>query len=1503
MRISFPNYRPALAFLTLITASGCGLAFNKGEDAPADSTVATPGSATDLAFSEGTASQVFIITAEWTKPEDSGLTSQQIQFYSGASCNSALGSSVTLSSAATTASYVALSEAVYSFKVTSLYEGSDNVVSSCSSPIIVDATRPVAAWGSPTRTQMNASQSVTFPLTFTDANTITLSLSTSNLTLTQTGSLSCSSVVLGGSGNARTVTIGSCTGLGNLSVSLAAGVAVDVANNSSLALGASSTVSVDAVAPSAPTLVLLTPGSTPGNNSRPTFRVSGLTATDTITLHSNAACSSASLSSGAASGATLDLQLTNALSEGSITVYAKATDPYGNSSSCSASGATYLYDATRPAVALSAPTVAGMNSTGSSVYTATITEANGYSVSLSNGDVVLNKTGSADCSSVVVAGAGATRTITLSSCTGDGTVGITLPAATVTDSAGNTSLSASSSSQITIDNTAPTAPSALARQSPTTTPNTDSTPTIRVSGVTSGDTVAIYTSSSCTLVSQKGSATASGATVDITSSALTENSFTFYADSTDIYGNQSSCSAANVAYEYDVTAPVLASATISNSSPSASTTYNLTYGAVTGTYADYCILENSTTVASCSWTAGTLPASFVVSSTQNAKVLSVWLRDAALNVSARVDTNSVTYTPASAFSIADITFTLKNSVTNISGKNRSYTSLSLTPTIVLNAATVSTDASAASLQIYSDAACTTLIGNAASGIDAIGGVDIDVTETSYGRKEHYAILNDGGNSSACTDLGLSYFRALAGGPTHTNNNSPATALVKNGFTRRIQSAAALPNLKMLVWADRPDATNSLAELLVYDPINESAVLAGQGVGSSSPACSEEACLMLGLSSGKVLVIIKNAQAYIYNPTTDVFSSVINLGNMNFGYESRHGGQQTRAIELNNGNIFIFGYETPSSSVATAAMINPDTLSAGEFPSAPVRSNASVTLMKDGRVLIAGGYRPSGTVTDGGTGVSTYSWTTLTTANALTIFDPSDSSFTNSAVTLPVGLFGHGAALLSGSNDGNILILGGETAANTYSTSNYIYDVSDDDVYEADGGNAITPFAESSETPSSAILYRLADVQALRLPASSNQILITAGRAAFSDPTKSGNFDTVAAGRTFLVAADGKSYSALVSSATSDYDWISNILSDGRVASIQDYKVHLSTVPGGGSFALAGTNLNIPHYAHTALVTSDDKVVLLGGNTTSGGTNQKSAIYDINNSSYTSLGSYEAGNGPSFGFGAAWISSDTIVVAGGDARGSVFDISRELKTTDTFSQNGNLNPKLTTTYSTVVNSSALGVLMIGGLNGSTALDTMATYAARAWTAFPRTLATARYKHTADVVSNGGVVVIGGLASNGRGLDSIEQFEPDGSRVIGNAYPTAVVNHRTAVIGSIVYIFGGETDPGDADGSTKLHSYDTSDQRVTEGVDLGVTLTDHTMTALANGKLLIAGGRESGRASSTAYLVDVDNGTFETLTMTAARASHSATLLSDGRVLLIGGIDENEDPVNTVEVYSP
>lgn len=95
-------------------------------------------------------------------------------------------------------------------------------------------------------------------------------------------------------------------------------------------------------------------------------------------------------------------------------------------------------------------------------------------------------------------------------------------------------------------NLAPNVPSGIALQTPSASPSLVSTPTIRVSGVKSGDVVKLFTNNLCT--TQVASGTATGTTIDLTTSALTTASYTFYANSTNTSAHASACSSATVAY-------------------------------------------------------------------------------------------------------------------------------------------------------------------------------------------------------------------------------------------------------------------------------------------------------------------------------------------------------------------------------------------------------------------------------------------------------------------------------------------------------------------------------------------------------------------------------------------------------------------------------------------------------------------------------------------------------------------------------------------------------------------------------------------------------------------------------------------------------------------------------------------------------------------------------------------------------------------------------------------
>lgn len=130
-----------------------------------------------------------------------------------------------------------------------------------------------------------------------------------------------------------------------------------------------------------------------------------------------------------------------------------ASDGWGNKAPAAGPSQMVNVDNTAPAIVIGAPSATSTR-TGPISYTVTYTGAD--SVTLSSADVTLNKTGTTN-GTVAVTGTGtSTRTVTISSITGDGTLGISIQAATASDSAGNTAPAAGPSTTFSVDNTAPT---------------------------------------------------------------------------------------------------------------------------------------------------------------------------------------------------------------------------------------------------------------------------------------------------------------------------------------------------------------------------------------------------------------------------------------------------------------------------------------------------------------------------------------------------------------------------------------------------------------------------------------------------------------------------------------------------------------------------------------------------------------------------------------------------------------------------------------------------------------------------------------------------------------------------------------------------------------------------------------------------------------------------------------------------------------------------------------
>jgi hypothetical protein len=162
--------------------------------------------------------------------------------------------------------------------------------------------------------------------------------------------------------------------------------------------------------------------------------------------------------------------------------------------------------------------------------------------------------------------------------------------------------------------------------------------------------------------------------------------------------------------------------------------------------------------------------------------------------------------------------------------------------------------------------------------------------------------------------------------------------------------------------------------------------------------------------------------------------------------------------------------------------------------------------------------------------------------------------------------------------------------------------------------------------------------------------------------------------------------------------------------------------------------------------------------------------------------------------------------------------------------------------------------------------------------------------ATILNNGKVLVTGGAASSTGSLATAELYDPNtnsftatGTMETGRAGHTA-----TLLVDGRVLVTGGAENTKTNLATAEL--YDSKTGSFTATGTMEIARESHTATLLNSGKVLVTGGMDnSGNALATAELYDPNTGSFTaTGTMETGRAGHTATLLSDGRVLVTGGM---------------
>jgi len=557
-----------------------------------------------------------------------------------------------------------------------------------------------------------------------------------------------------------------------------------------------------------------------------------------------------------------------------------------------------------------------------------------------------------------------------------------------------------------------------------------------------------------------------------------------------------------------------------------------------------------------------------------------------------------------------------------------------------------------------------------------------------------------------------------------------------------------------------------------------------------------------------------ASAEIYDPQTGSFSLTGSLNTARYN---------AAAIQLANGQILVVGGSNEYYALNAAELYNP---SSGSFTTTAngletARSSPDITLLNNALVLVSGG--------------STCQTPTCPT-NTAELYDPTANTFQYTSGNMNVSRVNHAAVLLT---NGQVLLAGGTNQC--YGASSCISDATTE-VYDPTAGT----------------------------------FSLTQGLAA----ARSGHTGTLVSNGSALLAGG---------------------IADGTtLSSVEFYQPASLTPPGLVSIAVAPANSSI-------FVAGIQQFVATGTFSDGSTSTLQSATWGSSSPTVAIINNAADDSGFAFGVG---LGSTTITATVGTVSGSAtLTVQPPVQSSGFTTTTGQMGTSLYAQTATRLTTGQ--VLIAGGMSPSGVVNNAQLYtpASQTFTA-ANPMNVARWLHTATLLNDGTVLIAGGSdLANEETLDSAEIYSPTAGTftLLSNTLNTARVGHTATLLSNGQVLIVGGYDP-ETGLIADAELYDPPTQTFIDLGDTNVPRYEHTSTMLQNGQVLIAGGETDPvptGAYNTAELFDPVTQTFTAVSvpMTTAREGQAAVLLNNGQVLISGGNDPGTGSLNTAELYDP